>query len=165
METTEVVDKLTEIKESTPEMPVLGYTVIASLDPSLEVHHDDLKRYLTQYGFSADTLLPPMPEARTCLRRGITAWLKEIAKNGTGTSIQLIEEDATGRKNKPLVREIRSRDKNLLVLALVTENIDLDALGLSYLTNLRVFYAKPQRETAGTLMLTLTPSGAHDPLT
>lgn len=166
METTEVVDKtLTEIKESTPEMPVLGYTVIASLDPSLEVHHDDLKRYLTQYGFSADSLLPPMPEARTYIRRGITAWLKEIAKNGTGTSIQLIEEDATGRKNKPLVREIRSRDKNLLVLALVTENIDLDALGLSYLTNLRVFYVKPQREAPGTLMLTLTASGAHDPLT
>lgn len=156
-----------EIKESTATMPLLGYTVIASLDSSLEVSFADLQQTLMPLGFGSDDLLPPAPEPRTYVRRAITAWIKEMAQEGTGTTVDLFEEDETGHKTKPLVREVKIRDKAQIVLALVSENVDLAAMGLSYLTNLRVFYVKPKKdkdgqETPGVLNLTLTPSGATD---
>jgi hypothetical protein len=45
-------------------------------------------------------------------------------------------------------------------MALVAENVDLAHLGLSYLTNLRVFFDL----SAGQLYLTTTPTGQPDPL-
>ena len=45
-------------------------------------------------------------------------------------------------------------------MALVAENVDLAHLGLSYLTNLRVFFDR----SAGQLYLTTTPTGQPDPL-
>ena len=159
------------VKESTKDLPLLGYNVFAVLDKSLEISFADLRVQVTPLGFGADELSPPEPEPRTYIRRAITAWLHEIATSGPGLPIELLEEDEeTGRKKKPLVREIKNRDKRVLTLALVQENIDLDALGLNYLTNLRVFYVKPlkdkeQPEQPGMLTLTLTPSGATDPHT
>jgi hypothetical protein len=155
------------VLESTSDMPILGYTVVSHLDSHLEVSFADLAQTVTPIGFGADDLKPPTPEPRTYVRRAITAWLKEIAQSGAGLPIQLIEEDEEGHQKKPLVREIKGRDKSTIVLGLVRENIDLDELGLSYLTNLRVFYLKPDRDqpagTPGTLALTLTERGATDP--
>jgi hypothetical protein len=160
------------VQESTPAFPILGYTVIASLDSHLEIEHDQLRQLVTPLGFGSEEFSPPEAEPRTYIRRAIAAWLTEIATSATGIPVQLVEQDEeTGRRAKPLVREIRNRDKNLLVLALVKENVDLDALGLSYLTNLRVFFLKPPKpeegeaQQPGTLTLTLTPSGAADPTT
>lgn len=159
------------VQESTKDLPLIGYHVFAILDKSLEISFADLRQKVTPLGFGADDLLPPEPEPRTYIRRAITAWLREIATSGAALPVELLDEDEeTGRKKKPLVREIKNRDKRVLTLALVKENIDLDALGLSYLTNLRVFYVKPlkekeQPEQPGKLTLTLTPSGATDPHT
>jgi hypothetical protein len=58
-----------------------------------------------------------------------------------------------------LIREIAAPHTPVLTLALVAENIDLSQLGLSYLTNLHVFYDR----SADQLYLTTTPFGQVDP--
>lgn len=160
-----------DIPESTDQLKLLGYTVFSILDKHLEISFADLRAAVTPLGFGSDELLPPEPEPRTYIRRAITAWLKEIASDGTGLPVELLDEDPeTGRVKKPLIREIKTGDSSILILAFVRENIDLAALGLEYMTNLRVFYIKPkkskeQADQPGKLVLTLTPSGATDPAT
>ncbi len=151
-----------EVKESTPQEPILGYTVVAELDTKTEISHDHLRQVLTPLGFGAIT--PPQVEPPTYIQRAIAAWLKELKQ--TAIPAALIDEEG-----KSLVRKIKSSNKDMLIFALVKEKIDLAALGLSYLTNLRVFYIRPPKvkegEPAqpGTLTLTLTPTGATDPTT
>jgi hypothetical protein len=151
-----------EIKESTEQFPILGYTVIASLDTKSEVNHDQLLQLITPLGFGM--FLPPQVEPPTYFQRAIAAWIKELKNSAIPASI--IDEEG-----KSLVRRIKGPDKDTLIFALVKENVDLAALGLSYLINLRVFFVKPpkaaegEQPQPGTLTLTLTPSGATDPRT
>lgn len=151
-----------EIKESTEQYPLLGYTVIASLDTKSEVNHDRLLQLITPLGFGM--FLPPQVEPPTYFQRAIAAWIKELKNNAIPAAI--IDEEG-----KSLVRRIKGPDKDTLIFALVKENVDLVALGLSYLINLRVFFVKPpkaaegEQPQPGTLTLTLTPSGATDPRT
>jgi hypothetical protein len=151
-----------EVKESTPQEPILGYTVVAELDTKTEISHDRLRQELTPLGFG--TITPPQVEPPTYIQRAIAAWLKELKQSSIPAA--LIDEEG-----KSLVRKIKSSNKDMLIFALVKEKIDLAALGLSYLTNLRVFYIRPPKvkegEPAqpGTLTLTLTPTGATDPMT
>jgi hypothetical protein len=72
----------------------------------------------------------------------------------TGTD-WLAEEDEDDLTTKRLIREIAAPRSPVLTLALVAENIDLAQLGLSYLTNLRVFLDK----ATATVHLTTTPTG------
>src|SRR5438876_10373026 len=90
------------------------------------------------------------------------AWLKELAKGGEAISLA---EEEDGRKAKSLVRQIKTPDKQTIILALVKENINLEELGLEYLTNLRVFFIRPKAHSdePGTVNLTLTPSGQTNP--
>ncbi len=151
-----------EIKESSAQFPILGYTVIASLDTKSEISHDRLLQLITPLGFG--NFLPPQVEPPTYFQRAIAAWIKELKNSAIPAA--LIDDDG-----KSLVRRIKGPDSDVLIFALVKENVDLAALGLSYLTNLRVFFVKPPRvkegeqPQPGTLTLTLTPSGATDPRT
>jgi hypothetical protein len=143
-------------------LELLGYTVIASLDSRTEISHPDLLQLTTPLGFGG--YAPPQVEPNTYIKRAIMAWLKELAKGENGISL---EEEEEGRKAKSLVRQIKTPDKQVIILALVKENINLEELGLEYLTNLRVFFVrpKPHTEDEGILTLTLTPSGQTDPRT
>lgn len=151
-----------EIKESTEQFSLLGYTVIASLDTKSEVNHDRLLQLITPLGFGM--FLPPQVEPPTYFQRAIAAWIKELKTSAIPAA--LLDEDG-----KSLVRRIKGPDSDVLIFALVKENVDLAALGLSYLINLRVFFVKPpkaqegEQPQPGTLTLTLTPSGATDPRT
>ncbi len=153
------------IKEATDDFKLLGYTVIASVDKKLEVTRTDLQTVTTPLGFAHCS--PPQVEPNTFVKRAITAWLRELAKNGTGAGI--LDEEEEGRKARPLVRQIKTPNKRVIILALVKENINLEELGLEYLTNLRVFYvrADPTKEEKEEpiLTLTLTASGATNPAT
>ena len=123
--------------------PLLGYTVVPSLK-GIEVEQAKALQILTPLGFAH--FLPGLPETATCLRRAVRAWMKEIAKVDLG-----IDAD-----DKILLRDItRSSRSQILALALVTENSDLNSWGLSYLINLRVFYHKQ----TDILSLTRTGSG------
>src|SRR5207244_265701 len=61
---------------STDAFPLLGYTVIATLQ-GVEVGHDELRDLLTPLGLAR--YLPALPEARTGLRRALRAWLHRLA--------------------------------------------------------------------------------------
>jgi hypothetical protein len=145
-------DMINQIEESSAEFPILGYTVIASLK-GVEVKHDELLQALTALGFGS--FMPPVREPGTTLRRAMSRWLKSLMHNGT--SPFSAEEEDEDKKIKRLIREITSRRRNTLTLALVTEDIDLAEYGLSYLTDLRVFYNKDTEE----LSLTTTPTGSY----
>ncbi len=142
------------IEESSAEFPLLGYTVIASVK-GIEVKHDALLQALTPLGFGS--FLPPVREPGTMLRRAMSRWLKSLIHNNTSPWGE--EEEDEDKKIKRLIREIASRRRNTLTLALVTEDIDLAEYGLSYLTDLRLFYNKG----TGELSLTTTPTGSHRP--
>jgi hypothetical protein len=143
-------------------LELLGYTVIASLDSKIEVTHAGLLSLTTPLGFGS--YAPPMVEPNTYIKRAMMSWLKELAQEGSPISL---DDEEDGKKAKSLVRQIKTPDKRVIILALVKENINLEELGLEYLTNLRVFYVrpKPHAEEQGILTLTLTPSGQTDPRT
>lgn len=145
---------VSDIQEATADLPLLGYTVVASLK-GVEIDHNELLALLTPIGFAH--FLPSLVEPRTALRRAIRAWIKELAANKTS----LFDEDEGEGTKKQLIREINTRKSQVLTLALVEENIDLEALGLSYLTNLRVFYDKK----AKTVSLTTTDRGVTHAVT
>jgi hypothetical protein len=147
-----------EIEPATDEFPLLGYTVIASLD-AVAVRHDDLRQLLVSLGL--ERYLLGLPEARTALRRALRAWLTDLAgsaadRAGLGSGQDEVEVD---HRTRQLIREIVAPRTPVLTLALVAENIDLSQLGLSYLTNVRVFYDR----STGQLYLTTTPIGRFDP--
>jgi hypothetical protein len=143
-----------DIEPATDDFPLLGYTVIAALG-GVAVRHDELRRSLAALGL--ERYLPGLPEPRTALRRALRAWLDELA-GSRGEALDLGIEDDGERRTRQLVREIPGA--RLLTLALVAESVDLAHLGLSYLTNLRVFFDR----ATGELTLTTTASGQPDPL-
>jgi hypothetical protein len=155
MQAAEFLTSVPEIESATDDFPLLGYTVIASLG-GVEVAHDDLRQTLTSLGLQV--YLPGLPEPRTALRRAMRAWLQGLADTHDDALDPGAEDDDRDRHTRQLIREIPGA--RLLTLALVAENVDLAHLGLSYLTNLRVFYDRSTRE----LHLTTTPVGQPDPL-
>lgn len=151
-----------EVKVSTSKFPILGYTVVASMDSHLEVDKASLATITTPLGFGSFT--PPEVEPKTYIKRAIVKWLKELASSEAGQKLIAEFEDESGNKQKRLVRPIKCRDKNMLALALVLEAVNLDELGLTYLSKVRIFHHKEQGQTP-TLMLTLTERGIPDPST
>lgn len=148
---------LTDVRHSI-DGDLLGYTVIADLDSSIEIDKTELDRLKTLYGF--DQFTPTKLEPAAIIKRGISAWLKELSK-GKLAIAGFDEEDG----KKSLVRQIKTPDKTRVFLGLVKENIDLEELGLDYLTNLRVCFKKPDKKDdadQGQLMLTVTDSGSFN---
>ena len=133
-------------------MPLLGYTVIASLK-GVEVTHDDLLSLLTPMGFGQ--YLPALVEPRTALRRAIREWIKELSGVFSGK-----EDEST--KTKQLVREINSKKKNELVMVLVIEEGDLETLDLSYLKDLQIFLDKKTQELTSLRTVSTRPKPMAD---
>jgi hypothetical protein len=123
-------------------LPLLGYTVVPSLK-GIEIKHQDALAILTPLGFH--DALPGLPKAETSLKRAIKRWMKELGNAELGAQ----DDDDI------LLRPITRRGSEIIALALVVESSDLAQWGLSYLTNLRVFYNKK----TDTLSLTRTGSG------
>lgn len=150
-------EPITEVRRS-KDGDLLGYTVIADLDSSIEIGKAELEQLKTQYGF--DQFTPTQLEPAAIIKRGISAWLKDLSK-GKLAIAGFDEEDG----KKSLVRQIKTPDKSRVFLGLVKENIDLEELGLDYLTNLRVCFKKPDKKDdtdQGQLMLTVTDSGTFN---
>src|SRR6266700_442600 len=81
---------LKEVMESTSQYPLLGYTLIASLDSATEINHGDLLALATPLGFGS--VIPPRPEPPKIIQRAMTAFLKEV-KSGANDAIEL-EDDS-----------------------------------------------------------------------
>jgi hypothetical protein len=138
-----------ELLETEEEVgfPLLGYTVVPSLK-GIEVEQAKALQILTPLGLAH--FLPGLPETATALRRAVRRWMRELANKDLG-----VDAD-----DKILLRDItRGSKSQILALALVVENSDLQSWGLSYLTNTRIFYNKQ------TDMLSLTRSASGQSLT
>lgn len=133
-------------------LPLLGYTVVTSLKgievnrPSLLAAVDALD-FKTRLGTQLSTdYIPGLPEANTALKRAVKRWMHDQCSTEAGKAALGLEED-----DKTMWRDItRGSKSDIIAIALVTESSDLQAWGLSYLTNLRVFYTK----STDTLLLT-----------
>jgi hypothetical protein len=123
-------------------LPLLGYTVVPALK-GIEIKYQDALAILTPLGFH--DALPGLPKAETSLKRAIKRWMKELGNAELGAQ----DDDDI------LLRPITRHGSEIIALALVVESSDLAQWGLSYLTNLRVFYNKK----TDTLSLTRTGSG------
>lgn len=120
---------------------LLGYTVVFSLK-GLEVDMATMRDLLspldrTEPDGTVKRAADLLPEVRinTRLKRAILRWMRDLATSNEET---LGVED---KDEKGMLRAITSGSKDdILCYAIVREKRDLEEWGLSYLTNVRVFY-------------------------
>ena len=120
---------------------LLGYTVVFSLK-GLEVDTATMESLLIPLDRTLDdgtvkeakNLLPEV-RVHTRLKRAILRWMREQATNNK-ESLGIEDKDEKG-----MLRAITSGSTaDILCYAIVSEKRDLDEWGLSYLTNVRIFY-------------------------
>ena len=131
---------LADVQASTEKLPLVGYTVFWRL-AGVRVGHDDLGNALDRARFP--DYLPKPPTPRVALRRTLGQWLAGQERR-PGAAPRPHAESATaerqeeGETPRTLIGVINSAGGEHLVYALVAENVDFAALGLSYGTALRV---------------------------
>lgn len=134
---------LVDLERETASLPTLGYTISWRFS-GIEITHDDLARRLTAAGFTTATPKPPTP--RAALRRALVDWIRQRARENGGPALapgwDEVDDVEGGTAQRALIRVINRRDSQWVVYALVTEDIDLRVLGLSYGTNLRILLEK-----------------------
>jgi hypothetical protein len=137
---------LNGLEASTSQLPLIGFTVLWRL-AGIRVSDSDLKQALHMTGF--DKYLPDPPTPRVALRRALVEWIR--AKQRIARDLQLqqdeegVEENGGGRR-RTLIRVIDCAGSEHLVYALVAEDVDFSALGLSYGTALRILLNKKSGE-------------------
>ncbi len=141
-------------------LPLLGHTVSWRFS-GIEIAHDDFARRLGAAGFSHAA--PKPPTARAALRRALIAWIGDRARAGTGLEAvgwdaDEVDDAGGGTAQRALIRVINRRGGEWLVFALVAEDVDLVALGLSYGTSLRFLLEK----ATGRLVCTADATGEAD---
>jgi hypothetical protein len=137
---------LNGLEAATSQLPLIGFTVLWRLE-GIRVGHSDLERALRATGF--EKYLPDPPTPRVALRRALAEWIR--AKQKTARTLQLQQDDEEqdehgGGRRRTLIRVIDRAGSEHLVYALVAEDIDFSALGLSYGTALRILLNKKTGE-------------------
>src|SRR6266545_2698365 len=137
---------LNGVEASTSQFLLIGYTVFWRL-AGIRVSHPDLERALQAAGFGK--YLPDPPTPRVALRRALAEWIR--AKQRIARNLQLQQDDEDqdengGGRRRTLIRVINRAGSEHLVYALVAEDIDFSALGLSYGTALRILLHKKTGE-------------------
>src|SRR5262249_57177816 len=137
---------LNGVEASNSQFPLIGYTVFWRL-AGIRVSHPDLEGAVQATGF--DKYLPDPATPRVALRRALAEWIR--AKQRIARSLQLHQEDEEqgendGGRRRTLIRVINRAGSEHLVYALVAEDIDFSALGLSYGTALRILLHKKTGE-------------------
>ena len=140
-------------------LPLLGHTVSWRFS-GIEIAHDEFARRLGATGFSHAA--PKPPTARAALRRALIAWIGDRARAGAGPALgwdaDELDDAGGGAAQRALIRVINRRGGDWLVFALVAEDLDLVALGLSYGTSLRFLLEK----ATGRLVCTADATGEAD---
>src|SRR5215471_18849549 len=141
------ISDLNGVEASTSQFPLIGYTVFWRL-AGIRVSHPDLERALQATSF--DKYLPDPPTPRVALRRALAEWIR--AKQRIARNLQLQHDDDEDQdenncgRRRTLIRVINRAGSEHLVYALVAEDIDFGALGLSYGTALRILLHKKTGE-------------------
>jgi hypothetical protein len=139
------------IQATTEKLPLVGYTVFWRL-AGIRVDHDELADALDRTGMK--DFLPKPPSPRVALRRALEQWIADKKNLARKT------EDGDEEDQRMLIRVINRTGSDHLVFALVAENIDFAALGLSYGTSLRILLHKK----TGEMIVTTEASGVIDAL-
>lgn len=126
--------------ENTIGFKLLGYTVVFSLK-GIEVDTTTMESLLTPLDRVNEGIIKQakdlLPEVRvhTKLKRAILRWMRDQATRNK-ESLGIEDKDERG-----MLRAITSGSTaDILCYAIVTEKRDLEQWGLSYLTNVRIFY-------------------------
>jgi hypothetical protein len=107
------------------QLPLLGYTAWWRLS-GIEIEHTDFAEKMTQAGFT--DFMPNKVTHRKALSRALRDWSKEVLSNGD--------------KRKILIRKINESNSKWMVFAIIFETKDLNELGLSHETELRILLLK-----------------------
>src|SRR5262249_43022797 len=137
---------LNGLEAATSQLPLIGFTVLWRLE-GIRVSHPDLEHALQTTGF--DKYLPDPPTPRVALRRALAEWIRAKQRTARTLQLQLGEEDQEdndGGRRRTLIRVINRAGSEHLVYALVAEDVDFSALGLSYGTALRILLNKKTGE-------------------
>src|SRR5215475_4010284 len=137
---------LNGLEAATSQLPLIGFTVLWRLE-EIRVSHTDLEQALQSVGF--EKYLPDPPTPRVALRRALAEWIKTKQRTARTLQLQLgiedLDENGGGRR-RTLIRVIDRAGSDHLVYALVAEDVDFSALGLSYGTALRILLNKKTGE-------------------
>jgi hypothetical protein len=133
---------LNGVEASTSQFPLIGHTVFWRL-AGIRVSHPDLDRALQATGF--DKYLPDPPTPRVALRRALADWIRTKQNSQLRQNDDDSDENG-GSRRRTLIRIINRAGSEHLVYALVAEDIDFSALGLSYGTALRILLHKKTGE-------------------
>src|SRR5882672_1067925 len=137
---------LNGLEAATSQLPLIGFTVLWRLE-GIRVSHPDLEQALQSAGF--EKYLPDLPTPRVALRRALAEWIKTKQRTARTLQFQLGDEDQEengGGRRRTLIRVIDRAGSDHLVYALVAEDVDFSALGLSYGTALRILLNKKTGE-------------------
>jgi hypothetical protein len=137
---------LNGLEAATSQLPLIGFTVLWRLE-GIRVSHSDLEQALLVTGF--EKYLPDPPTPRVALRRALAEWIKTKQRTARTLQLQLGDEDQEengGGRRQTLIRVIDRAGSEHLVYALVAEDVDFSALGLSYGTALRILLNKKTGE-------------------
>src|SRR5215475_6454427 len=137
---------LNGLEASISQFPLVGFTVLWRL-AGIRVSHSDLEQALRATGF--EKYLPDPPTPRVALRRALAEWIRAKQKTARTLQLQLGDEEHDengGGRRRTLIRDIDRAGSEHLVYALVAEDIDFSALGLSYGTALRILLHKKTGE-------------------
>jgi hypothetical protein len=137
---------LNGLEAATSQLPLIGFTVLWRLE-GIRVSHSDLEQALLATGF--EKYLPDPPTPRVALSRALAEWIKTKQRTARTLQLQLGDEDQEengGGRRRTLIRAIDRAGSEHLVYALVAEDIDFRALGLSYGTALRILLNKKTGE-------------------
>ena len=134
---------LQAVQTSVEKLPLVGFTVFWRL-AGIRVTHDQLTKALDQAGLRP--FLPKPPTPRIALRRALERWIADRKRLMSGIQKELADEQdespVSNEAQRTLIRVINRAGSEHLVFALVAENIDFAALGLSYGTSLRILLHK-----------------------
>src|SRR5205085_2968277 len=125
---------LATIEESSTSLPVCGMTLFWRLS-GIRVNRQDLEAALTATPFLDH--LPKLPTPRKALRRTLEAWIAQRTRKASGKPVEAGfegegEEDDDDKTQRNLIRVLNRRGAAHMVFALVEEDVDFSALGLSY---------------------------------
>jgi hypothetical protein len=122
---------LNGLEAATSHLLLIGFTVLWRLE-GIRVSHPDLEQALQSAGF--EKYLPDPPTPRVALRRALAEWIK--TKQRIARTLQLqpadeYQEENGGGRSRTLTHVIDRAGSEHLVYALVAEDVDFSALGLS----------------------------------
>lgn len=109
--------------------PLLGWTISYRLH-GVETTHAALCALLTAEGLTA--YAPPEITPREALRRAVEKWVRNRRGGALFGNNGELKDDGNGTAHRAILRAANNSAKEIMRFALVTEEVDMQSLGLAY---------------------------------